>query len=89
MTNKANIWHHNEVPGYDRNKSNIGFNRWRILILERVAQITLLGQDDAVARLHDYGLEQLGCDYDDQVTAEEISQKLAHDEEYHSIPGHA
>jgi hypothetical protein len=71
----VNIWHSNETPGYERSKANIGFNRWRILIVERIGQLT--NKDDAVERLHKYGLKQLGLDYENQVTAESVAQKLS------------
>jgi hypothetical protein len=71
----VNIWHSSETPGYHKTKANMGFNRWRILIVERTDQLT--SRDDAVSRLHQYGLKQLGLDYENQVTAEEVSQKLA------------
>ena len=75
----VNIWAKDETPGYDKGKKDLGFNRWRILIMERTAQLTELGEDDAVQRLHLYGLKDLGIDYDTGVTAESLSQKLAKD----------
>lgn len=77
---KANIWHQEETPGYDKCKREMGFNRWRILVVERTAQLTGIDEDDAVQRLHAYGLNALGLDYENLVTAEDLSQKLAGDD---------
>lgn len=79
MAESANIWAKDETPGYDKGKKDLGFNRWRILIMERTAQLTENGEDDAVQRIHSYGLHQLGVDYDSGVTAEDLSQKLSKD----------
>lgn len=74
----ASIWHNTETPGFDKNKSNVGFTRWRVLVMQRTAELTGLGEDDAVKRIHDYGLAQLGVDYDSNITAEDLSQTLSH-----------
>ena len=79
VSEKASIWHSNETPGYDRSKKDIGFHRWRILIMERTAQLTENGESDAVQRLHKYGLQALGIDYDTGVTAEQLADKLSKD----------
>lgn len=75
----VNIWSKDETPGYDKAKKDLGFNRWRILVMERTAQLTQAGEEDAVARLHAYGLQDLGINYDDGMTAETLSQTLAKD----------
>ena len=75
----VNIWHRDETPGYDKGKKDLGFNRWRILVMERTAQLTEAGEQDAVARLQAYGLHNLGVDYDEGVTAETLSAKLSKD----------
>ena len=80
MVAKVNIWHRDETPGFDKTKREMGFNRWRILVVERTAQLTGNGTDDAVQRLHAYGLKALGLDYENLVTAEDLSQKLAGDD---------
>lgn len=77
---KVNIWHQEETPGYDKCKREMGFNRWRILVVERITQLTGIDEDDAVRRLHAYGLKALGLDYENLVTAEDLSQKLAGDD---------
>lgn len=79
MADPVSIWSKDETPGFDKGKADLGFNRWRILIMERTAALTELGEDDAVQRLHGYGLHDLGVDYDTGVTAEALSQKLAKD----------
>jgi hypothetical protein len=76
---KVNIWHRDETPGFDKGKKDLGFNRWRILIMERTAELTQAGEQDAVQRLHQYGLQNLGIDYDSGVTAEDLSAKLSKD----------
>lgn len=79
MADGVNIWHREETPGYDKGKKDLGFNRWRILIMERVAQLTEAGEDDAVQRIQAYGLHDLGVDYDSGVTAQELADKLSKD----------
>jgi hypothetical protein len=73
----ASIWHRDETPGYDKGKKDVGFTRWRVLIMERLAEKTEAGQDDAVSRIHSYGLRDLGLDYEKGVTAEDLATKLA------------
>lgn len=79
MAEAVSIWSKDETPGYEKGKADLGFNRWRILVMERTAQITEAGEDDAVQRLHQYGLTGLGIDYDNNVTAETLSQRLSKD----------
>lgn len=73
----ASIWHNDETPGFDKSKKDLGFNRWRILVMQRTAELTGKDEDDAVQKLHGYGLKDLGLDYDRGVTAEELATKLA------------
>lgn len=75
----ASIWSKDETPGYDKGKADLGFHRWRILAIERLDQLTQAGEDDAIARLHQYGLQDLGINYDDGVTAEALASKLSKD----------
>lgn len=74
----ANIWHNSETPGFDKGKREVGFTRWRVLVMQRTAELTELGEDDAVKRIHDYGLAQLGIAYDGNTTAEDLAQTLSH-----------
>ena len=46
--------------------------------MQRTAELTGLGEDDAVKRINDYGLAQLGIAYDGNTTAEDLSQTLSH-----------
>lgn len=76
---QASIWHKDETPGYDKAKADTTFSKWRVLVMERLAQKTEAGEDDAVQRMHGYSLRQLGLDYDKGVTAEQLVDKLAKD----------
>jgi len=71
-----NLWHHEEEPGYDKNKSTTAFTKWRVLVMERLGQLNQQGNDAAVQTMHAYGLEALGTSYEDGTTAEELAQKL-------------
>lgn len=73
----ANIWHQDETPGYDKGKKDTSFSKWRVLVMERAGQLMPGGEDAAVLKMHDYSLRQLGLDYDQGVTAEELAAKLA------------
>lgn len=72
----ASIWHNDETPGYDKGKAHTSFSKWRVLVMERAGQL-LGSEDEAVLKMHDYGLRQLGLDYDGGVTAEDLATKLA------------
>lgn len=72
----ASIWHNDEDAGYDKAKKDVGFTRWRVLVMERTAQLTGLGEDDAVSRINARGLHDFGLDYDKGVTAEEMAAIL-------------
>lgn len=72
----ASIWHHDETPGYDKGKAHTSFSKWRVLVMERAGQL-IGSEDDAVLKMHAYGLRQLGLDYDQGVTAEDLAVKLA------------
>lgn len=61
---------------YGLTKNETSFSKWRVLTMERLAQVAEIDEDDAVARIALYGLEQLGLDYDRNVSAEEMAQKL-------------
>ncbi len=73
----VNIWHNEETPGYNKSKRHTAFSKWRVLVMERLGQLNGQGEDAAVQRMHAYGLTQLGVDYDNNVTAEELAAKLA------------
>lgn len=72
----ASIWHHDETPGYDKGKAETSFSKWRVLVMERAGQL-IGSEDEAVQKMHAYGLRQLGLDYDANVTAEALAAKLA------------
>jgi len=73
----ASIWHNDEKPGYLKGKAHTSYSKWRVLVMERTAQLTGLSENDAVTRMHTYGQKQMGLDFDKGVTAEELAQKLA------------
>jgi hypothetical protein len=72
-----NIWESKESNTYGQGKAETTFTKWRVLAMDRIAELTGLGQDDAAMRLHNRTLRQLGLDYDSGMTAEELAQELA------------
>lgn len=73
----ASIWHNDEQPGYDKGKAHTSFSKWRVLVMDRTAELIGGNWMQARDRMHLYGLNQLGIDYDDNLTAEDLAQKLA------------
>jgi hypothetical protein len=77
MIQQASIWHRDETPGYDKGKKDLGFTRWRVLVMERTSQLAEITETEAVQRLHQYGLHDLGLDYEAGRTAEDVSTQLS------------
>lgn len=73
----TNIWETNQTDSYNQGKSQTSFTKWRVLVMDRVAELTGRGQEGAVQRLHERRLHQLGLDYDSGMTAEELAQEIA------------
>lgn len=71
------IWAQETLQGYNVGKADTSFTKWRVLIMDRLAEIWSVDQEVAVRRLHQHGLYQLGIDFDNGVTAEDLAQKLA------------
>lgn len=75
--NSASIWHKDEVPGFDKGKADVGFSRWRVLVMESTAEKGNFDTSVAVSRMHAYGLKKMGLDYENGVTAEALGQQLS------------
>lgn len=73
----ASIWHKDETPGYDKGKADVGFSRWRVLVMESTAEQAGIDEADAVSLMHSYGLQQMGLDYEDGMTAQALGAKLS------------
>jgi len=73
----ASIWHNDEKPGYDKGKADTSFSKWRVLVMERTAQLTGKDENDAVTRMRHYGQKQMGLDFDGGMTAEQLASRLA------------
>jgi hypothetical protein len=71
------IWHTDEIQGYDLGKAETSFTKWRVLIMERLAEIWNVDEMVAVRRINEHGLHALGLDYDQGLTAEQVAQNLA------------
>lgn len=71
-----NLWHHEEEQGYDKNKSTTAFTKWRVLVMERLGELNGQGNPKAVQTMHEYGLANLSLAYEDNITAEDLAQKL-------------
>lgn len=73
----ASIWHNSETPGYDKGKAHTSFSKWRLLVVERLVELSGMSEDDAILVLHDYGRLQQGLDYDKGLTAEQVATEIA------------
>lgn len=70
------IWASRSVPAGDQTKATTSYSRWRYLVGERLGE--LLGdQDLAYQRIHEYGVRQLGIDFDDQLSVDQMADKLS------------
>lgn len=71
----ANIWDTRSVPDEQQSKASTSYSRWRYLVGLQLGEM-IGDQDRAFQIIHEYGILQLGIDYDDLVTVEQMVEKL-------------
>jgi hypothetical protein len=70
------IWDNTVEPSYDLAKQDVAFSQWRVAVMDCLTSLSGKDQTDSVQKMHQYGLAQLGLDYEDNVTAQELASKL-------------
>jgi hypothetical protein len=70
----ASIWHSEETPGFDKSKKNTSFSKWKMIVVEKLVTDGV-DRDEALDRLQSFTLVEIGLNYDNNMTAEEMAAK--------------
>ena len=69
------IWTNCPPPTGQQNKNSTSYSRWRYLVGSQLGEM-IGDQDRAYQIIHEYGVNQLGIDFDDLVTVDEMADRL-------------
>jgi len=71
------IWQDTRTPQGPKNKANISWSTWRMLLVEEVASRSGRGEFEATRRISRLTIAELGIAYDDNKTVEEVAFQLS------------